>query len=123
MIVIESVNHIEITVSALEGSVKFYKDLFDFEVIENISNSGQAFLKMGDILISLTEVSGYKSSKDSKNCISFYVDEEDFEDAIDELDESGITVVYGPENIRKGKRVVFADPDGNHIELSYPKID
>ncbi len=123
MIVIESVNHIGITVSDLEGSVKFYRDLFDFDVIENISNSGQAFLKMGDIMISLTEVAGYKNSKDSKSCISFFVDEEDFEDAIDELDESGITIIAGPENIRKGKRIVFADPDGNHIELSYPKID
>jgi predicted enzyme related to lactoylglutathione lyase len=123
MIVIESVNHFGVTVSDLESSVKFYRELFDFDVIENISNSGQAFLKMGDIMISLIEVTGYKNSKDSKNCISFFVDEEDFEDAIDELEESGIAIVAGPENIRKGKRIVFADPDGNHIELLYPKID
>lgn len=123
MIVIESVNHIGITVSDLDKSVKFYKELFDFDVIENISNSGQAFLKMGDILLSLVEVKGYKNSPESKSCISFYVDEEDFEDAIDEIDETGIEVVFGPENIRKGQRIVFADPDGNHIELSYPKID
>ena len=123
MIVIESVNHIGITVSELDSSVKFYRDLFDFDVIENISNSGQIFLKMGDIMISLIEVPGYKNGKDSQSCISFYVDEEDFEDAIDELDASGIEIVAGPENIRKGKRVVFADPDGNHIELAYPRID
>jgi metallothiol transferase len=123
MIVIESVNHIGITVSDLDKSIKFYKELFDFDVVENISNSGQAFLKMGDILLSLVEVKGYKSSSDSRNCISFYVDEEDFEDAFDELEDIGIEIVFGPENIRKGQRVVFADPDGNHIELSYPKID
>lgn len=123
MIVIESVNHIGITVSDLDKSVKFYKELFDFDVIENISNSGQAYLKMGDILLSFIEVKGYKNSDDSRNCISFYVDEEDFEDAIDEIEETGIKVVFGPENIRKGQRIVFADPDGNHIELSYPKID
>jgi len=123
MIVIESVNHIGITVSDLERSIRFYKDLFDFDVIENISNSGQAFLKMGDILLSLTEIKGYKNSSDSKSCISFYVDEEDFDDAIDEIEEMELEVVAGPENIRKGQRVVFADPDGNLIELSYPKID
>ncbi len=123
MIVIESVNHIGITVSDLDKSVKFYKELFDFDVIDNISNLGQAFLKMGDILLSLVEVKGYKSSGESRNCIAFYVDEEDFEDAIDELEDAGIEIVFGPENIRKGQRVVFADPDGNHIELSYPKID
>ena len=123
MIVIESVNHIGITVSDLDKSVKFYKELFDFDVIDNISNLGQAFLKMGDILLSLVEVKGYKCSSESRNCISFYVDEEDFEDAFDELEDAGIEIVFGPENIRKGQRVVFADPDGNHIELSYPKID
>lgn len=123
MIVIESVNHIGITVSDLEKSIKFYKDLFDFDVIENISGAGQAFLKMGGILLSLIEVKGYKSGADSRNCISFYVDEEDFEDAIDEIEETGIKVISGPENLRKGQRIVFADPDGNHIELAYPKID
>lgn len=123
MIVIESVNHIGITVSDLEKSIKFYKELFDFDIIENISNAGQAFLKMGDIMLNLIEVKGYKSSKESMNCISFYIDEEDFEDAIDELEDTGIEIIYGPENIRKGQRVVFTDPDGNHIELSYPKID
>ena len=123
MIVIESVNHIGITVSDLDKSIKFYKELFDFDVVENMSNAGQAFLKMGDIVLSLIEVPGYKNSGDSKNCISFYVDEEDFDDAMDEIEESGLKVVFGPENIRKGQRVVFADPDGNHIELSYPRID
>ncbi|MCL1864547.1 MAG: VOC family protein [Spirochaetes bacterium] len=123
MIVIESVNHIAITVSDLDKSIKFYKEFFDFDVVENMSNAGQAFMKMGDIILSLIEVSGYKNSGDSKNCISFYVDEEDFDDAIDEIEEAGLKVVLGPENIRKGQRVVFEDPDGNHIELSYPRID
>ncbi len=123
MIVIESINHVGITVSDLEESVKFYKELFDFDVVENISNSGQAFLKMGDILISLVEVEGYRNGDDSKSCISFFVDEEDFEDAIDELNEAGIEIVYGPENIRNGQKAVFVDPDGNQIEMAYPKFD
>ena len=123
MIVIESLNYIVITVSDLERSVKFYKDLFDFDVVENMSSAGQAFLKMGDMVLSLVEVSGYRNSADSKSCISFYVDEEDFDDAIDEIEETGLKIVLGPENIRKGQRVIFADPDGNHIELSYPSID
>ena len=123
MIVIESLNYIVITVSDLDKSIKFYKELFDFDVVENISNAGQAFLKMGDMVLSLVEVAGYKNSGDSKHCISFYVDEEDFDDAMDEIEETGLKIVLGPENIRKGQRVIFEDPDGNHIELSYPSID
>jgi len=50
------------------------------------------------------------------------VDEEDFEDAVEEIQEREIEIVFGPENIRKGKTVVFLDPDGNQIELSYPIV-
>lgn len=122
MIVIESINHIGITVSNIEESVKFYKELFDFEQIDNASGPGLTFMRMADITIGLYEVPGYKNSDKSKTRISFYVDEEDFEDAIDELEDKKLEIVYGPENIRKGQTVVFLDPDGNQIELSYPMI-
>lgn len=120
MIVIESINHLGLTVSNLENSIKFYKELFDFEVVEN--NADQAIIKEGDIHISLFQEENYKSQEHTKNRISFYIDEDDFDDAVDELKERGIPIVYGPENIRKGQSVVFLDPDSNQIELSYPKL-
>ncbi|MFH0977232.1 MAG: VOC family protein [Spirochaetota bacterium] len=120
MIVIESINYLGLTVSNLENSIKFYRELFDFEVIEN--NSGQAFIKEGDIIISLYEAEKLKNPGDTKNRVSFIVDEDDFEDAVDELKEKEIPIVSGPENIRKGQSIVFLDPDGNQIELCYPKL-
>ncbi len=120
MIVIESINHLGLTVSNLENSINFYKDLFDFEVIDN--NAGQAYIKEGEIIICLHEEENYKSQGDSKNRVSFTVDEDDFEDAVDELNARNIPIVFGPENIRKGQSVIFLDPDGNQIELSYPKF-
>jgi len=122
MIIIESINHIGLTVSNLEDSMSFYKELFDFEVVEKISNSGQVFMKMGDMLIALNEVEGYQCHEDSDYSISFFVDEEDFEDALDELDELEIEIVSGPENIRNGQSVIFLDPDANRIELAYPRV-
>lgn len=123
MIVIESVNYIGITVADLDRSVEFYKEFFDFEIVDGISTAGQAFLKMGDIMLALEEVDGYKAGADAGVCVSFYVDEEDFDDVIDDIREEGIEIVSGPENLRKGQRVVILDPDGNRIELSYPRID
>jgi catechol 2,3-dioxygenase-like lactoylglutathione lyase family enzyme len=120
MIVIESISYLGLTVSNLENSIKFYRDLFDFEVIEN--NAGQAFIKEGDIIISLNEAEKYKTQGDSKNRVSFLVDEDDFEDAVDELKAKNIPIVSGPENIRKGESIVFLDPDGNQIEICYPKL-
>ena len=120
MIVIESINHLGLTVSNLENSIKFYKDLFDFEVMEN--NAKQAYIKEGDIIISLHEEENYKGQGDTKNRVSFTVDEDDFEDAVDELKAKNIPIIFGPENIRKGQMIVFLDPDGNQIELCYPKL-
>jgi len=121
MIVIESMNYPGLSVSNLENSIKFYKELFDFEVVEEISNSGRALIRMGDVLIGLYEVEGFNNEK-AKNSVSFFVDEEDFEDAIEELHEAEIEIIYGPENLRNGQAVVFLDPDGNQIELSYPRV-
>lgn len=120
MIVIEGINYIGLTVSDLEVSTKFYRELFDFDVVDKMSGAGQAFLRMGEMLIALNEEEGFKSPENSGYAISFFVDEEDFDDALEELEEKEINVVHGPENIRNGQTVVFIDPDGNKIELSYP---
>ncbi len=123
MIVIESINHIGITVSDLDRSIKFYRDLFDFEVLEKMSTSGEAYIRVADMVIGLYEVEGYKGGDDSKNKISFYVDEIDFEEAVEELNNLEVAIVHGPENLRNGQSVIFLDPDGNRIELAYPKIE
>jgi len=122
MIIIESLNYIVLTVSNLENSIEFYKDLFDFEVIHKYSDAGKAVLRIGDIVIELNEVDGYKAAEDTMSAIAFYIDEEDFEDALSEIEDIEIEIVYGPENIRNGQTVIFLDPDENRIELSYPKI-
>ncbi|MBN1497967.1 MAG: VOC family protein [Spirochaetes bacterium] len=122
MIVIESINHIGITVSNLEESVKFYKELFDFDTIDKASGPGLTFMRVADVTIGLYEVPGFKNADNSKTRISLYVDEEDFEDAVEEIQDREIEIVFGPENIRKGKTVVFLDPDKNQIELSYPLV-
>ncbi len=122
MIIIEGINYIGLTVSDLEKSIQFYKGLFDFDVADKISGAGQAFLRMGDMLIALNEEEGFTSQENSGYAISFFVDEEDFDDALEELEENEIAIVHGPENIRNGQTVVFLDPDGNKIELSYPSV-
>ncbi|MBP7584737.1 MAG: VOC family protein [Spirochaetes bacterium] len=122
MIVIEALDHIGITVSNLDKSIEFYRDLFDFEIVEKFGDTRQAFLRVGDVMLGLYEVSGYRNQDGTKNHLSFYVDEEDFDDAMDEINDKGITVVFGPENIRKGKSVIFLDPDGNQIEICYPRM-
>lgn len=122
MVVIEGINYIGVNVSNLDASVKFYRDLFDFDVVDKYSVPGITFMKVADMILGLYESAGYSASDTAKSPLAFFVDEEDFEDALDELEERGIDIVSGPENLRGGKKVVFCDPDGNKIELSYPKL-
>ncbi|HON77278.1 MAG TPA: VOC family protein [Spirochaetota bacterium] len=123
MIVIEEIDHIGVTVSNLEDSIEFYKELFDFELVEKITNARQAFIRVSGILIGLYEVEGYTSQDGTRNHLSFYIDEEDFDDAVEEVRSRDIPIIFGPENIRKGQSVVFLDPDGNQIELCYPRMN
>jgi len=123
MIIIENIDHVGLTVSSLDKSIQFFKELFDFEIVERITNANQAFIRVGDIILYLNEVSGYRCPEETKNHISFYIDEEDFDDAVDELGEREVPIVFGPENLRKGQSVVFLDPDGNRIELCYPRMN
>ena len=73
MIIIEGLNHIDLTVSSLDRSIEFYKDLFDFEVIDKLSTTDMAFMKMADFIVCLHEVEGYQNQEDVKNRICFYV--------------------------------------------------
>ena len=84
------------------------------EIKIGLQHVGTAVLQVGEIRLRL--VSGDKGEKGS-GYVAFYVDEEDFEDALEEVDEAELEVVSGPESIKGGKRIIIADPDGNRIAL------
>jgi catechol 2,3-dioxygenase-like lactoylglutathione lyase family enzyme len=112
MIIIESIDHISLAVSDIEASIEFYRENLGFDLVEHISGSLEAHLQVGEIHLRLLQEG--KVSK-SNGYIAFYVDGD--EDAIEEIEENGLEVISGPENIRNGKRIVIADPDGNKIAL------
>lgn len=118
MIVIETIDHIALQVKNIEKGIEFYRDIFGFDVVEHLSGSPDALLQVGDIRIRLISSS---SANKSEGYIAFYLDEEDFEDALEEIEENEISLVAETEEYRGGKRVVVQDPDGNHIALCYTR--
>ncbi len=116
MIVIENIDHVCLAVNDIEKSIEFYRDFFGFDVVEHMSGSPDALLQVGDIRLKL-ESDDAKGK--SNGYVAFYVDDEDFEDAMDEIEENGITVVSGPEDFRGGKRVIIQDNSGNKVALCY----
>lgn len=120
MIIVEGIDHINIAVKDLEDSSKFYTDIFDFEIIED-SNKKFILMSMDPIKIKLIKVDNYENnlSQIQIPAISFGMDEDDFTEAIEELEEKKIKIVRGPESIENGESLIFADPDNNLIEIYY----
>ena len=119
MILLEGLSHISIGTSDLARSITFYRDLLDFEVVEE--DSDFALLRLDPVTLRLNFIENYSESAKSpgEHCMSFVLDVDDFTNAITDLEENKIEILEGPVPIDGGESVLIADPDGNFIELSY----
>jgi catechol 2,3-dioxygenase-like lactoylglutathione lyase family enzyme len=119
MVVIENLDHISLGTSNLEKSIAFYSDILDCEVIEK--NEKFALLELDRIIIKLNYIPDYKFpiKNPAAFTISFNLDVDDFTNAIIELEEKKIPIVYGPIPVEGGETLLIKDPDGHWIELKY----
>jgi predicted enzyme related to lactoylglutathione lyase len=117
MIIIEKMYNISLSVSDIEKSITFYKDILGFDIVEKQSGSDEAILQMGEIVLRLCQISSLPELMRIENYVTFYVDDDDFDDALEEIEENKIDIIYGPENIRNGRNVIITDIDGNRIGL------
>ncbi|MDH4199745.1 MAG: VOC family protein [Spirochaetia bacterium] len=117
MIVIESLNHINLPAHNIEESVEFYSMLLDFEEIT--ADTESAIITFDDQL----QIKLVKTQENPINSnfpiFSFILDVDDFTEAIQEIEASNIKIVSGPNEIGGGENVLIADPAGNTIELYY----
>ncbi|MDH4262188.1 MAG: VOC family protein [Spirochaetia bacterium] len=117
MIVIESLNHINLPAHDLEKSVEFYAMLLDFEEVESDTNSVTiSFDDKLNIRLIKTEGSPINSNFP---IFSFIMDIDDFTEALQEIESSNIPIISGPSEIDGGENLLIADPAGNTIELYY----
>ncbi len=118
MLVIESLEFVNIAVTELEETIDFYTMFFDFDLIEK--NDDFALLSFEQIKLKLNKKE--KDSQKSENTLpifSFRMDVDDFTDALQEIDQNKIPIVSGPEGTKTGEFVHILDPGGNLIELFY----
>lgn len=119
MIIIEDMSYISISVSNIDESVQFYKDMFEFDVIEKQSGMNEAILQLGGIKLRLSQIEDFAENSRKEDYICFTVDPEEFDDILEEVEEKNINIIFGPENIANGRKVIIGDPDNNKIALSY----
>ena len=119
MILLEGLHHISIGSSDLKKSLDFYRDLLDFELLEE--SSRYILIRLDPITVRLNHIEGYKSpvQNPGEASLSFILDVDDFTDALKELEVKKVEILKGPVMIEGGEAVLLADPDGNLIELLY----
>lgn len=116
------IDHVAIHVADLERSVEFYERHFGFKHYFQHAASGGlqiAYLKLGDTVLELTHHSDGVTAG-----FHFCLETDDFAATVETLQREGVKLLRAPHDTaareprEKGwRRVVFAGPDGEQIEL------
>jgi len=116
-----AIDHINMKVKNLEQSVKFYHDLFGFEVKveDNFPNKLEVPSKIignDSVILCLYEVPDM-SPEGGITHFGFHI--RNFEQVFDKCKELGVEILYGgPVTFDNSKSFYVADVDGYVIELS-----
>jgi len=116
------IDHIALHVADLTRSIAFYERHFGFKNYFQHAVAGGmqiAYLKLGDTVLELTH-----HSEGAMKGFHFCLETDAFDASVAELERAGVTLVRAPhptaarEPRENGwRRVVFAGPDGEQIEL------
>jgi lactoylglutathione lyase len=116
------IDHVALHVKDLDGSVKFYEQHFGFRhYFQHAAGSGVqiAYLKLGDTVLELTH-----HFDGAMTGFHFCLETDNFDETVAKLQRDGVKLIRAPhdtaarEQRENGwRRVVFAGPDGEQIEL------
>jgi metallothiol transferase len=115
---IEGINHMLFSVTDLDKSIKFYKDVFDARLL--VKGRNLAYFDLNGIWLALNVEKNIPRNeiKHSYTHIAFSVQEEDFETVAGKLKELGVSILLSRIRDQRDKRsVYFTDPDGHKFEF------
>jgi catechol 2,3-dioxygenase-like lactoylglutathione lyase family enzyme len=98
------INHVALEVGDLDEALRFYGELFEFELRGRLP--GMAFLDMGDQFLAIAETG--ESAPDAERHFGLVVDDRD--EARRRLEAAGVEIL-------PGRGLDFRDPWGNRIQL------
>lgn len=111
-----SIDHINMEVKDLEQSVKFYKNLFGFEIKKEQPEEKSKIIGNEYIKLCLYENPEMKPEGAIAH-FGFHV--ENFDEIIKTCESLGVKIYYdGPIQFEKSRSIYISDPNGYDIELS-----
>lgn len=116
MIVIETLNYINLSSTDLEKSKEFYTMFLDFDTISESEDN--VILGFENLQLRLVKKDKAAGGSDLP-LLSFIMDVDDFTDALQEIESRRVSIVDGPFEIPGGEAVVIEDPSKNKLEFYY----
>ncbi|UDI78812.1 FosB/FosD family fosfomycin resistance bacillithiol transferase [Staphylococcus taiwanensis] len=115
---IKALNHICFSVSNLQKSISFYKDILRAKLL--VEGNTTAYLDLNGIWIALNQEEGIprEEIQYSYTHIAFSIEEQEFEDWYSWLEYNKVNILKGRKRDMKDKKsLYFTDPDGHKLEL------